>query len=242
MTKYSYLFLMVWLYQNKMVQQLLVKQFRCNHQTIRASAFGYDALTDMASDGYDNSAFGYSAGANITTGDQNTGIGYESLFTQTTGSDNTGLGYKSLYLNSEGDSNIGIGSYAGYYLTGSNNTVIGFQALYDSDITGSNNTVLGAYAGGQSGNSNVLIGYYAGWGNEDSNKLFISSGRAYTGSSSSSETSASSYRNYANYRPYVLIEGDFETGDLIFGRPNTGTTVVKNDFEVQGSFTVSEIL
>ena len=45
-------------------------------------------------------------------------------------------------------------------------------------------------------------------------------------------------RNYLSYRPHVLIEGDFETGDLIFGRPSTGT-VVKNDFEVQGSFTVS---
>ena len=73
----------------------------------------------MASDGYDNSAFGYRAGANITTGDYNTGMSCESLYTQTTGSGNTGLGYKSLYSNTTGDNNIGMGHKAGYYLTSS---------------------------------------------------------------------------------------------------------------------------
>ena len=113
-----------------------------------------------------------------------------------------------------------------------------YNALNHSSITGGYNTVLGAYAGGHGGNSNVLIGYYSGWGNEDSNKLFISSGRTYTGSNTeggNTTTSSSLYQNYLSYRPHVLIEGDFEDGNLIFGRPSAGTTTIKNDADIDGN-------
>ena len=72
-----------------------------------------------------NTANGYQALLNNTTGDRNTANGYQALFYNTTGSGNTANGYVALYFNT----------------TGSYNTANGLNALRNN-TTGSGNTAI----------------------------------------------------------------------------------------------------
>ena len=124
-----------------------------------------------------NTALGYSALINNTSGADNTAVGDSALFFNTTGSDNTAIGEEVMSLNTTGNFNNAFGHYALYFnTTGYDNTAIGVYTL-ESNTTGYNNTATGhaalanntigtgntangakALTSNSTGNNNVAIG------------------------------------------------------------------------------------
>src|SRR4029077_18254124 len=90
-----------------------------------------------------NTAIGFKALFNNTTGNGNTADGSSALVSNTTGNENTANGSFSLASNTTGWNNIAVGFHAGFNLT-----------------TGRNNIALGAFAGADltTGNNNIDIG------------------------------------------------------------------------------------
>ncbi len=109
-----------------------------------------------------NTAFGYGALANNSTGYCNTAIGRGALGGNTSGNRNTAIGAFALAGNVSGVCNTAVGVLAGYAGGGSNLTAIGYMAARNT--TGASNTMVGAFAGCNvtSGVSNVLFGAFAG--------------------------------------------------------------------------------
>ena len=103
-----------------------------------------------------NTAIGYQALQNNTTGNSNTAFGYTALLENTTGIQNTALGLNALQNNTSGIRNTVIGySALSSNTIGQQNTVIGYSALGLNTI-GVDNTALGSNAGvNLSGNSNL---------------------------------------------------------------------------------------
>jgi hypothetical protein len=112
-----------------------------------------------------NTAFGYGALANNSTGYSNTAIGRAALAGNTSGNRNTAIGAFALSGNTTGVCNTAIGVLAGYLIGGGNNlTAVGYMAARNT--TGDSNTMVGAFAGCNvtTGVSNVLFGAFAGCG------------------------------------------------------------------------------
>ncbi len=88
------------------------------------------AQPETPSKGVNNTATGYDALINDTTGSNNTADGYGALFTNNTGYFNTGTGEAALTLNTSGYYNTADGGAALFYnTTGSFNTASGAGAL-----------------------------------------------------------------------------------------------------------------
>ena len=114
----------------------------------RNTAVGADALALMnpsSSGNSYNAAFGYAAGANMTTAVQNTLLGSRAGVEITTGNYNTAVGYNSLGLTTSGYANVAIGRESLYDLTtGTHNVSVGFASA-ENMTTGSQNVALGSY-------------------------------------------------------------------------------------------------
>ena len=148
-------------------------------------AVGFQALYKNASTtpitfngGTENTALGYQALKENTTGSANTAAGFQALSTNTSYGNNSAFGYKALNGNS-GSNNNAFGSEALDNTSGSGNNAFGVRALYNNTI-GSENSAFGKYAlrkneGGSynssfgnwsmysntSGDENVAVGYEA---------------------------------------------------------------------------------
>jgi hypothetical protein len=136
---------------------------------------GSNALANVT--GYDNVAFGTSAGTNITTGSYNIGIGTSALGAVTSTNYSIGIGYYALSSLTTGPANVAIGQSAlsagvnaGYNtcvgygaarlcVDGQTNISIGAYAHY-SLTTGGNNSAVGAQAlfTQVSGDRNTAVG------------------------------------------------------------------------------------
>jgi hypothetical protein len=104
-----------------------------------------------------NTASGYSALLNNTTGHSNTASGYEALYSNTEGNYNTASGLNALYSNITGNYNTASGNNAlSSNTTGIQNTASGYEALssnlsfsncvglgYNAQVTGDNQIQLG---------------------------------------------------------------------------------------------------
>ena len=157
------------------------------------SAYGYDALRNISTatdisfantavgtgamcgnngtaiTGYKNSALGFDALRNISTGFNNSAFGFEALKSNTTGENNTAVGMASLQLNTTGIFNIGIGVNSILNnTTGTHNSAIGGNSL-NANTTGSNNIAVGHLSLGanQIGYNNVAVGYNSAYHNID---------------------------------------------------------------------------
>jgi hypothetical protein len=98
----------------------------------------------------------------INYGFSNTAIGWSALKENTTGLQNTAVGESALMMNLTGNHNTGIGEDALFNTNSDNNTAIGESALYDN-ISGTDNVALGRYALNHSkGNRNIGIGAQSG--------------------------------------------------------------------------------
>ena len=123
------------------------------------TALGFAALQNNTT-GTGNTASGNTALASNTTGDGNTAMGDAALASNTTAGGNTGIGGAALAANTTGGNNTALGNGAlQLNTTGSGNTANGQDALV-SNTTGVNNTAVGqgAMAVSASGNGNTSVG------------------------------------------------------------------------------------
>ena len=113
--------------------------------------------------GPNNSGFGGSALANLSSGCCNTALGQAALQADTTGGGNTAIGANALTTASTGDGNTAVGYNALQNATTTNNTAIGGGAGFNV-ATGTNNTLMGISAGANvtSGSLNIAVGSGAG--------------------------------------------------------------------------------
>ena len=148
-----------------------------------------------------NTAVGYQAGHDVTTGTYNTMIGYQTGEKVTDGQYNVGLGDNALPTTTTGDRNICIGRYAGYGLTSANdNVLIGYAVGYAqgqaNQLTGGGNVMVGGYnAPANAGDiTSIVIGHsLTGKGNY-TGMINSSSGGVYQGNNSSSWSTTSDRR------------------------------------------------
>ena len=169
------------------------------------SALGYQALNDNSTGSY-NTATGYQALYSNTEGDYNTAIGYRTLYLDTTGSYNTASGYQALSANRSGYGNTSTGYRAlytnsiGYY-----NTATGYRAL-NSNTTGKYNTAIGygALYNNETAFSNVAVGTRALYQNAFNSNLVAVGDSAlynnygYPGSYANNNTAIGSKALYGN--------------------------------------------
>jgi hypothetical protein len=130
------------------------------------TASGFAAL-DQNTTGYSNTADGAGALFADSSGYYNTSVGTLSMFRTTTGKGNAAFGGLALFSNTTGSYNLASGSYALLgNTTGSNNTGVGISTLY-FNTTGSNNTASGinALTRNTVGNYNTGSGAYALYSN-----------------------------------------------------------------------------
>lgn len=121
----------------------------------------YDATG--APQGYDNTAVGYGALRNNTTGSGNTAVGHNALSKNTEGLYNIAIGRYALESNLNGYGNVAAGAYTlRKNRTGSNNISMGVFAL-QSMATGRDNVAMGpgALQADSTGSYNIAIGSYA---------------------------------------------------------------------------------
>jgi hypothetical protein len=112
------------------------------------TAVGRDALSSNQS-ANNNTAVGYQAGTNNTTGTI-TSAGFQAGFSNTTGTNNSFFGDEAGYANTTSSNSAYFGEYSGRNTTGNNNTFYGQQSGWEI-TTGSKNTILGRYNGNQGG-------------------------------------------------------------------------------------------
>jgi len=147
-------------------------------------AIGFEAFQDLEpSDGLsNNTAVGYKAGKNTTTGTSNTLIGSTAGTSMTTGGNNTALGSAALSANNVGTDNVAVGqSSLSANVDGSGSVAVGTSSLESQDpsgaadmynvaigheagqsvTTGITNTVVGGLAGDTltTGSGNTALGY-----------------------------------------------------------------------------------
>jgi trimeric autotransporter adhesin len=114
------------------------------------TAVGFQALVNATGAGHSNSAFGYEALKNDTTGTSNTANGFYALLNNVTGNGNTSDGVVALWHNTTGSQNTAIGVDAlGDNTTGSFNIAVGYQAG-SGCTTGENNIYIGGSGGNES--------------------------------------------------------------------------------------------
>ena len=110
-----------------------------------------------------NTAVGYYALKNNTTGLQNVAVGHQILLSNTTGNNNVAIGTNTLRDNTGGRDNVAIGtSTLQKNTTGYENVAIGIQAL-QKNTTGYNNVAIGEYAlfSSETSDSNIAVGHSA---------------------------------------------------------------------------------
>lgn len=128
--------------------------------------FGVNTLTVALPTytGYDNSAFGYWALKNVTSGYYCNGFGRQALEDLTTGSANNAFGWNSVSNLTTGTANSGFGhGTLRTLVTGSNNTALGSGVMFNIATTSSGNTGVGAncMVSATTGDYNTAGGNYA---------------------------------------------------------------------------------
>ena len=126
------------------------------------TASGFAALAQLST-GFSNTAIGAGVLFADTSGAYNTAIGTLAMFHNTTGFANSAIGNLALFSNSTGQYNMATGNYALFSNTaGTGNAASGVSALY-FNTTGSNNTGTGtnALSNNINGSTNTANGAYA---------------------------------------------------------------------------------
>ncbi len=146
--------------------------------------FGYQAgmgtTTSPSVDMSFNTAVGYQALMNNSSGHSNTALGYQALLANSTGFNNIAIGYRTLDANISGSSNMGMGSNTlGTNIDGIENLAFGNSSLL-ANISGDYNVALGRSACQSAlGDNNICIGRLALARNTGSGSIALG---AYAGS------------------------------------------------------------
>ena len=184
-------------------------------------AIGHEALRFLEpSNGHtNNTAVGFSAGKNTTTGTSNTTIGMQAGSNITTGGNNTALGANALLLNNVGTDNVAVGqSSLSANIDGSGSVAVGTSSLESQDPSGAAdmyNVAIGHEAGQSvtTGITNTVVGGLAG------DTLTTGSGNTALG-----YNTAFSAVNAANQT--VIGNGAAGHGDNIVTIGNTSVTAI----------------
>jgi hypothetical protein len=124
------------------------------------TALGEDALFTLGSNSSENTAIGFEALYNDTSGSQNTSLGAFAMYDNTTGGADVALGSNALYDNTTGTYNVAVGQDAMVANTSGNGSVaVGYTAL-ESGTTGTENVALGfaAMANSTTASYNTAVG------------------------------------------------------------------------------------
>lgn len=126
------------------------------------TAVGYQALNNNTT-GQGNVAVGHKALLSDNTGYSNIAVGSHALYSNATGVQNVAIGDSALYnSNAAFYSNVAVGSKALYTSTsGYDNVALGFQALYNNSTGGDNVAIGHALYNNTGGTVNIAIGYNA---------------------------------------------------------------------------------
>jgi hypothetical protein len=197
------------------------------------TALGYQTLNAVPSGGGGyNTAIGYQALLNNTSGTGNVALGNNSLAANTTGSDNTAIGYAALNTLNNGASssgNVAVGSVAlgnGQYLT--YNTAVGNGALaYANGVSGTpstNNTALGfnSLNKNTTGNNNIAIGSKALFNittASNNTAIGVDAGSYFSNVSNSNITGTNGV--YLGYK--ALPSADGLTNEIVIGANSNGS-------------------
>ena len=192
------------------------------------TAIGFEALYNNTSGGL-NTALGYIALLDNTTGGANTAVGGDALNHNTTGNWNVAVGQAAMAVNTTGGANVAIGSDALEANTnGFGNVAIGFDAMAFSQ-TASYNTAVGnvALAFNSAGIDNTAIG--DGAMNQSSGSNNVAAGRA-AGLNFAGDTNIAighyAGQNVTTGSNNILIGNQGSSGDankILIGTPGTQT-------------------
>lgn len=142
-----------------------------NNITDSNTAIGFRALSNTTS-GYSNTAIGREALASNTTGIENSAIGRNALASNTTGQENTAIGREALRSNTTGNNNTAVGKNTLVSNTsGVENTAVGKVAM-QNNTTGEKNTAIGTEAlnNNTDGIRNTGIGFAALYDNNSGSR------------------------------------------------------------------------
>lgn len=184
---------------------------------------GYDPSSN---DGIYNVAIGYSAGSNLSSGDDNIFLGYSAGFTNISGINNTFLGHCAGAKNSGGSNNFMAGFCAGHCgLNPSDNVFIGQFAGFKN--AGSDNIFLGRTAGmcnagsGSDASDNIFLGCGAGYANcTASYNISIGEGSGYCNQASNDNITLGRLAGCRNTGEKNIIVGSQAARNKVGGSSN----------------------
>ena len=188
------------------------------------TAIGYSALVNNSS-GTSNAALGANALRSNTTGGGNTANGMASLYSNTIGSLNTGSGFQALYYNTTGYDNVAHGVSSLYSnTTGHHNSANGWSTLL-LNTSGNENTASGSAAllSNTGGSDNAALGFRALYSNTTGNYNLANGANALysnkTGFYNTANGSSALFRN---------ITGSYNTADglnALYGNTSGGNNI-----------------
>jgi hypothetical protein len=179
-----------------------------------------------------NTATGYEALYDNTTGSYDTADGFVALKFNTTGSYNTATGTSALQSNTEGNYNTSDGYGAlPFNTTGNFNTALGYEALY-SDTTAGANTATGTYAlySNTTAGENTATGYAALYSTTGSDNTALGFAALYANTTGGNNIGVGYYAGYDNPNGAsnnidIGSEGSSSDNDTIrIGTPGTQTS------------------
>jgi hypothetical protein len=141
------------------------------------TAVGYQALRNLST-GYDNVAIGNTAASQVNTGNGNVAIGKNAMgFGPSNASGLVAIGQNALVQSPAGS--VAVGASALSFATGQLNTALGQQAGINV-LTGQANVFVGPQTGNgtSSGSNNIFIGYAAGYTGNFNSTCVIGQGSA----------------------------------------------------------------
>ena len=127
------------------------------------TALGTDSLFSFSGPVGGNTAIGYQALYNTTTGTENTAVGNQALLQNTTGGANTGVGLFALANNTTGTFSVAVGDDALVgNTTGGGSVAVGYSALSTIETSFGDVAVgFGAMGSGTAGDYNTAVGNVA---------------------------------------------------------------------------------
>lgn len=166
--------------------------------TSNNTGFGATSLANLST-GSDNTGFGFDALNAVVSNSDNTGIGNNALLNNTA-SQNTAVGSQAAYNNTTGSGLVAIGYQASYTATvASDNTAVGYRALYVN--TGNNNTAMGegTLSANTTGTGNTGVGIEGMYDNTTgSNNTGTGNGAGYSTTTGSDNTSLGYHALFTN--------------------------------------------
>jgi trimeric autotransporter adhesin len=176
-----------------------------------------------------DTAIGYDALPNVTSGTDNTGVGFEALYSNTTGGGNDAFGAFALYYNTSGDNNIAVGGGAlEFNTTGFKNTACGMNSL-EENTTGAGNTGLGSGAMffNTTNSYNTAVGFNALWNSDGNDNTAIGATALFSDTAGSNNDASGFEALYENTTGSYEVASGYEA---LYSDTNGGNNTAMGAF------------